>query len=238
MKLIIDFDMSKDNITSDYRYACLSYIKKLLSNNYPEKYDELYVEPTIKAMTFNLYLPNAVMGKQIVVPTKCCKLTISSFDKELIMDLYNASIKYRYKPVNFPDNLLLVPKYSKIEIPKTVKQNNIVLKTQSPILVRNHNKENNTDEYLTFEDQNFNIFLNININNLLKSQSFENDSVELIPIKANTTSVILKGRYCKASYGTFLLKTENIELVNFLYSSGIGSKRSLGFGMFEIGVMK
>lgn len=234
MKLIIDFDMSKDIITSDYRYACLSYIKKLLSNNYPEKYMQLYGEAKIKAMTFSVYFPNAVMGKQIKVPNKCCKLIISSFDKELIMDLYNSSLQYRFKPFNFPNDLVLITKHSKIEISKEIKHNSIIIKTQSPILIRNHDKDNNNDEYLTINDKNYNQILNINIKNLLKSENFPASFVELTPIKANITSVLMKGRYYRANYGIFLLKTESCELANLLYTSGIGSKRSLGFGMFEI----
>lgn len=234
MRLQIEFDMSEAEITIDYRYACLSFIKKLLSTNFEQDFKELYEISKIKSLTFNMYFPNARIERdKIYLKEKKCKLIISSADNILIAKLYNSALFMRNKSFNFPDNLVLYIRNAKILSDIKIESNTILIKFLSPLLVRVHNKNSNIDDYLTAEDENFNKFLNYNLNILQKELGLKNSKIELIPLNAKTTAVKLKGKYYRANYGQFILKGESCDL-KLLYDSGLGSRRSQGFGMFEL----
>lgn len=67
----------------------------------------------------------------------------------------------------------------------------------------------------------------------------ENTKIELTAYKIEedilsfTTVVPFKNLNLPASYGKFLLHAD-AKLLNYIYKTGIGSRRSEGFGMFEI----
>ena len=53
------------------------------------------------------------------------------------------------------------------------------------------------------------------------------------PLKAAVTVVKHDDLLYQANIGTYFIEADN-ELINILYKAGLGSKRGLGFGMFEV----
>lgn len=233
MRLVIDFSMSYNKITTDYRFSCLSYIKSLLNKEYEETFEKMYAEASIKALTFNMYFPNAKMGKDyIIVAGKSCKLIISAFDDALLMKLYNACVRHLGKEFTFHGGLLIKAKSAQFTDMLKILGAKIKIKMLSPILVRKHSENSNDDEYLTFEDSEFEKYINYSVQRLANACGVVFSPITIEPIKAKITSVKLQDFYYRANYGEFILSGAR-DMLRLLYASGIGSRRSQGFGMFD-----
>ena len=78
--------------------------------------------------------------------------------------------------------------------------------------------------------------LKINIKEQLKITNIPLETVDTFkikPIKAKKIIIKFYEKYIECSTGTFEL-SGNKELLEYLYKSGMGSKHSAGFGMFQI----
>ena len=59
------------------------------------------------------------------------------------------------------------------------------------------------------------------------------DTLKITPIKAKKVIIKFYEKQIECSTGIFALEGD-IELLSYLYKAGIGSKHSVGFGMFQI----
>ena len=120
---------------------------------------------------------------------------------------------------------------------KRIYKHRVRVKTVSPIVV--YVTRNNTERiYFSPEDADFNHMV---VNNAkrkwLSAGNKERDfrlAVSLItdvPLKKEVTKY--KGSYITAWHGAFVLDG-NPEVLDFIYNTGLGSKNSQGFGMFEL----
>ena len=107
----------------------------------------------------------------------------------------------------------------------------------SPIIVRNHNRETQKDMYYSFEKaEEFNKYIKINIEEQMKEEGLDLnllEGFEIKPIKTKKTVVKVYEYSIECSIGTFEL-TGNTILLDYLYKSGIGTKKAVGFGLFDI----
>ena len=117
---------------------------------------------------------------------------------------------------------------------KLLKENKITIKFQSPLCTRR--REQKKDYYYSFENEKFEETLKINIKEQLKITNIPEETVDTLkitPIKAKKVIIKFYEKQIECSTGTFELEGD-IELLNYLYKAGIGSKHSAGFGMFQI----
>ena len=117
---------------------------------------------------------------------------------------------------------------------KEITTDKITIKFQAPLCVRS--RENNKDYYYSYENDNFEEILKINIKEQLKITDIPTETVDTFIIKPiNAKKVLIKfyEKCIECSTGTFEI-SGNKELLKYLYQAGIGSKHSAGFGMFQI----
>lgn len=234
MRLRIELQTNKGEISVDYRYACISYIKHLLDKHYEEKYLEMYERSVMKTMTFNLFIPEAkIVVNKIKFNGNKLYLNISSCDDQLVFMLYNSVLAEKNMEYPFPDSLSLKTMNVSIIEQKRIESDSVKIKMIAPLLVRKHSSDSNIDEYLTPNDGQFKEYFDISINNLLASMEMPPAHIDIEAIDFKTTSVLLKGKYYRASFGKFILSGDK-EILQILYSGGIGSRRSQGFGMFDV----
>ena len=89
---------------------------------------------------------------------------------------------------------------------------------------------------MDFNDSDFNEQLNYSVTRLIKDLKLNgvNSNIKLEPCKsARKTVVDFKNVLIHSSIGEYIISGES-ELLNILYKTGIGSKRSGGFGMFDV----
>ncbi|MEZ3436979.1 MAG: CRISPR-associated endoribonuclease Cas6 [Lachnospiraceae bacterium] len=236
-QLKLDFKMEKPELPRDMDKLMVSFLKASLQNYSQELYEALYSEhkSIIKSYTFSFFLPGARFEKEkIFLDKENFAMFFSDADLGESIHFFNAFKKMR--GIRYPINgnsmelVFVRPKQC-----REITDHEIVVKMLSSLIVRRHNPEDNTDIYYTCDQPGFAQTLKENVENLLKKKniplSTEDFSIESVKGKKIVASVF--GRSTDASIGIYKL-TGAPELLNYLYLSGIGSRRSEGHGKFEV----
>ncbi|MBQ8749179.1 MAG: CRISPR-associated endoribonuclease Cas6 [Clostridia bacterium] len=236
MKLELRFSAKDGFLPLDYRPFIMSYFKGALSKTYTNVFNSLYNKNEIKSksFTFSVYFDKAIIDKdRIILPTNKFKVTISSYDYATIMYFNNSLLLKCGKSMNVPLGTSIRLNSVNIAENSIIKSNEVKIKFLSPLLVRD--RVDNHDIYLDYTALDFNKKLNIVVSNFIDTlPNFYGDrNIFLTPINAKRTVVKNMKLKFNASYGEFLLKG-NVELLNYLLESGIGSRRGEGFGMFMV----
>ena len=174
----------------------------------------------------------------IEIPNKRIIINFSTSDNVIGIDFYNAFVKNLYQEIRF-SNLNSI-KITRIVVQKERKivSNTVVFRTQSPLIVRDHHPESGKDWYYSCNDMNFEKFLKRNLYNQLKdkfSEKIEKDLENLSIRKVDMKKIIVTSYGIKmaSSIGSFEMEGEQY-ILNEIYQSGAGSKKSLGFSMVDI----
>jgi CRISPR-associated endoribonuclease Cas6 len=220
----------------------LSFIKHVLQKGNSDFFSELYAtgKPLLKDFTFSVYVPfskNVFTAPHDKVPLTKNEISISFsiFDYKTFIHFYNMFVNYKGKEdtEKYP---FVIKDISSIP-QKQITKNQVSIKFLSPLALRQHDKNTNKDYYIDCLHPDFNNQLNISVNGMLqKFELISNDiQIKLEPVagKSNKTVVKFKNTTIGCSYGQFILSGD-IEILNLLYMTGIGSRRSEGFGMFEV----
>lgn len=254
MRIKLHFELENNTINKDYRALILSFIKNNLENNFNESYKEIYGEkPTVKFFTFSVYLPKPKIEKEkIELDRNYFNVLFSIYDNKQFIEFYNSFNSMINKKIDNKEN----EKYSyplknnKMELKnitmvneKNIISNRVRIKFLSPLVLRNHKekminkKRKGEDIYLDFNDSDFNEQINYSVSRLIKDLKLKevNSNIKLKPYNnlARKTVVSFKNILINSSIGEYILEG-NRELLNILYKTGIGSRRSEGFGMFEV----
>lgn len=237
MQLELLFTANDGFVPVDYRPFIMSFFKGNLNNLYKNVFNELYSKDKIKAksFTFSTYFQKSTMKNgKIILPTKKFKVVISSYDYTLIMFLYNSILPKLKKVFIIPMKSSVTLTGINIKDIPDIEKNEIKIQFLSPLLVRD--KTEKQEKYLDYLETDFNEKLNVVVKNFIDTipeVKFENEKIELIPIKPKKTVIKCMNLLFNASYGTFILKGDP-KLLTYLHNSGIGSRRGEGFGMFML----
>ncbi len=236
MRYKLFFELENKEISIQYRKSILSFFKKSLSEYDMAKYEKLYhaKDPIIKPYTFAVFFRDSEFKEnKIIVNSKEMELNISIADYEIAIILYNAFNHQRNKLFHLEHNsmtlknIVLVPE-------KQINTDEVTIKFMSPLIVRQ--RENEKDYYYSIEGEKFLETLKINIKEQLKLTNYPTEIIDTIKLeKINGRKTVIKfyEKQMEGTIGTFKLYG-NKDLLSYLYKSGIGSRRSSGFGMFEV----
>ena len=111
----------------------------------------------------------------------------------------------------------------------------IIVKMQSPLIVRRHDSVTNKDIYYTYADEGFSKALCENVEIFIQKMEIgvDTEGLSIEPVKARKVVVNCFGRKVDANLGIYKI-SGNCELLNILYQAGLGARRSEGHGKFEI----
>ena len=256
MRIKLHFELENNIIPKDYRILILSFIKNNLEKNFNESYKEIYGEkPTVKFFTFSVYLPKPKIEKEkIELDRNYFNVLFSIYDNKQFIEFYNSfnsMINKEKENDNKKNKKYSYPlKNNKMELKnitmvneKNIMSNRIRIKFLSPLVLRNHKekiinkKRKGKDIYFDFNDSDFNEQINYSVSRLIKDLKLNgvNSNIKLKPYNdlARKTVVSFKNILINSSIGEYILEGDS-ELLNILYKTGIGSRRSEGFGMFEV----
>lgn len=250
MRIKLHFELENNIIPKDYRILILSFIKNNLEKNFNESYKEIYGEkPTVKFFTFSVYLPKPKIEKEkIELDRNYFNVLFSIYDNKQFIEFYNSFNSMIIKNENKENSYPL--KNNKMELKnitmvneKNIMSNRVRIKFLSPLVLRNHKeitinkKRKGADIYFDFNDSDFNEQINYSVSRLIKDLKLNgvNSNIKLKPYNnlARKTVVSFKNILINSSIGEYILEGDS-ELLNILYKTGIGSRRSEGFGMFEV----
>ena len=250
MRIKLHFELENNTINKDYRALILSFIKNSLKKNFKESYKEIYEsKPIMKFFTFSVYLPKPKIEKdKIELGENYFNAVFSIYDNKRFIEFYNSFNSMIIKNENKENSYPL--KNNKMELKnitmvneKNIMSNRVRIKFLSPLVLRNHKeitinkKRKGEDIYFDFNDSDFNEQINYSVSRLIKDLKLNgvNSNIKLKPYNnlARKTVVSFKNILINSSIGEYILEGDS-ELLNILYKTGIGSRRSEGFGMFEV----
>lgn len=256
MRIKLHFELENNIIPKDYRILILSFIKSSLEKNFKESYKEIYEsKPIMKFFTFSVYLPKPKIEKDKIelLGGNYFNAVFSIYDNKRFIEFYNSfnsMINKEMEERNKENEKYSYPlKDNKMELKnitmlneKIISSNRAIIKFLSPLVLRKHEeieineKRKGKDIYFDFNDNVFNEQINYSVSRLIKDLKLNgvSSNIKLEPCKsARKTVVDFKKVSIHSSIGEFIISGES-ELLNILYKTGIGSRRSEGFGMFEV----
>lgn len=107
---------------------------------------------------------------------------------------------------------------------------------QSPLCLREHNKENNRDKYISVANELFAEKAQQILKEQLLIEKFSEklaDKVSIVPVNAKKTVVYHYGCAIECSIGEFVINADK-SIINYFLKFGIGSRKSSGFGFAEL----
>lgn len=236
MRFKLYFKLEKEEIPIQYRKTIISYFKHSLEE-YNQKYYQKYYngkDPIIKHYAFSAYYKQQKIEKdKIILEDQRLEINITTSDYETGIILYNSFNKQKHKKYSLNNNSMTLENITMAN-EKEITTEKISVKFQAPLCVRL--RENSKDYYYSYENEKFEETLKINIKEQLKITNMPTEIVDTFtikPIKAKKVLIKFYEKCIECSTGTFEL-SGNKELLKYLYKSGIGSKHSAGFGMFQI----
>lgn len=236
MRLKLNFDLENEILPIQYRKSVMSFIKLSLLE-YNEQFFRRYYndkDTIIKPYTFAMFFSNPKFeDDKIIVEDKRIELNISIADYETSIILYNSFNHQKNKKFSLDKNSWTL-KNINMALDKKIETTEITIKFMSPLVVRSHIEKK--DYYYSYGDEKFKEILKVNIKQQLKITNLPIELVDkfnITPIKPKKVIVKFYEKKIETSTGIFKISGDK-QLLKYLYDAGIGSKRSSGFGMFQI----
>lgn len=237
MRLKLYFKLEKEKMPIQYRKYILSFIKKSLSEYGEEYYKRLYDgnKPIVKPYTFSIFFENPkIENEEILLNKKEFELNMAIQDYEIAVALYNSFNHQKNKIFSIGNNSWSLTNISMLP-EKNITSESIDIKFQSPLVARN--RQDKKDYYYSYTNpEKFLETLKINIREELKITDIPAEIVEtfeITPIEPKKVVIKFYEKQIETSTGKFNIKGDK-RLLEYLYKAGLGSKRSAGFGMFQI----
>lgn len=236
LKINCDFDSKK--IPKDFRSKIVSLFKAGITKSNPERYEDLFSGNKHKKYTFSVYLPKPQNNKsEINLEEANCIINFSTGDAETGVIFYNALISLRGSKVLFGAENNITIKNIQIVPEKKIVGNRTIMKTLSPIVSRNHNKETFKNWFYSFEDAEFESTLKRNMLPYLveahgEQARYDLEKLKLTPISMKKVVVYCHEIHIESSVGIFELEAEAY-LQKYLVENGIGTMTGSGFGHLD-----
>lgn len=235
MRLSIRLKTDNEKVPIEYRRAFLSYLKHHFEKSSKQLYEEMYGDGVnTKPFTFSVYLPRPVFSREgINIERNELIFNFSTSSYEHGIFLYNSitSSKFKKYPISADNNIMVDSIQLHRDYP--INDNEVIFKTISPFVIRDHNRESNKDLYLTAKDDDFEDKVNGNIKAMFNTLFNRDTDVKFSSVKLNKVVVKHYKLILDSNHG-FLKLSGNREDLKIIYDIGIGSRRSEGFGMLEV----
>jgi CRISPR-associated endoribonuclease Cas6 len=232
-----------DKLPVAHKMMIVSLIKEALKRVNKEYFEKLYKfegnsNKRIKSFSFAVLLKDFDMEGEVFNIRDRIIVNITAPDYEFGINVYNGLLNlqtFQYK--NYELKKLRINLVKE----KFISEQQVVFKTMSPICMRNKDNEFiSPKDALYAEELNYIVDKNLEVHRgygLKQPLLFEELSMKKVVVKEEITgfkqSTNKNTFYVNAYTGTFKL-TGDVEDLNFIYQSGVGFRRSQGFGMVDI----
>lgn len=240
MRFNAELILSNENIPKDKNRIILSYLKHMYESYDKSYYKSLYEdeENKKKNFTFSLYMPNCKFTREeIIIPDKKIILNFSTADMKDGIYFYNSILSGRGKAFNIKGNFITAKRINMIN-EKVITNDYAIYKSMSPVVVREHKGDNGSTWYYSLnEEKGKEIFIN-NLKYQLSDIFGEERKLDIDEVEfqvVNNKEVKVKNYGIEVLSNICILKINaKSYILEYLYKSGIGSKKSSGFGMLDL----
>ena len=237
MRYKIYFELENEELPIQYRRSIISFLQFALSQYNKEYYHQIYGEKSqIKPFTYSVFFQNPEFKEETVsVETKKFKLNLSIQDHTLANMFYEAFNQQKNRKFSLDKNSMTLRNITVIKN-RQIKEEKILVRFISPLLARKKNIENRKEYYYSFMDEEFKDILKENIKEEMKQCGMQEEIAETFDIESLEPKKTVTKFYEKkieGSLGIYRIYGD-ITMLQYLYEAGMGSKRSSGFGMFNL----
>lgn len=243
MRFRFHLKMENNYLPKDKNRVVVSIIKSVIEKHNPDLYNQIYGEGSAnrKQYSFSLFLPNAsFMRDYIYIPSKEFNVTFTIVNNYIVSNIgqkiYDSLLCYINKKIRYKNTEMTISKIEMLK-EKTINANKIAFHTLSPIAIREHNVDDNTDYYYVFgEEGSYKEFLEnlkIQLLDVFPDKKKDIDQIKFQVYDVKTVKVKHYGYVIPSCLCTLRFDAEPY-LLNHMYQSGIGSHSSAGFGMLTI----
>lgn len=239
MKVVLEGRMKNKRISIGYRMFILSMIKNTISKYDEDYYNEMFFyedkkTKKSKPFTFSVFFQEYKINKEYIDVNGSVKIVFSTPDLKLNMILFNGFMKMQ-EYGEFEKISVKIIKERKVE------GNDAILKTLSPIYLKNSN-----GKAIELDDENYNKEFNYFANYILKCYRGYGLKQELSLVPMDMKKIVVKEEiaafkkitnkkyiYLNCYYGIFYLSGDKEDL-NLLKELGVGARRNSGFGAIDL----
>lgn len=240
MRFRLKFSLKKPEIATDYRRIFLHFLKQSLSSAGEEVFETYYQgeTPIQKDFTFAIRLPNPRFEGDIIALAKPeLEMNFATCNTKTGLVFYNAFVSHRGVVYSLSNDNGMVLKDVILPVEKKVIDDHVDIIFQSPLVVRQHRGVGD-DYYLSFRHgDEFRNQLAVAISSQCKGIPVITDKMtaefSIEPLAPRKLVVSHYGQHIECSIGKYRLGGNPL-LLEVLYQAGMGSRRSSGFGMFDI----
>lgn len=240
MRFSLEILLKDDRIVKDKNRIFISMIKHSLESYDEDYYRSLYEKEAnkIKSFTFSIYMGNCIFEREeILIPDKKVILNFSTGSMEDSLYFYNSFLGQKKKPYEIKGNTMTINKINLVK-EKLIVDDEIIFKTLSPIVAREHKGDNHETWYYSLnEEKGRDVFIE-NLKNQLLDEFGEERKLDIAELEfevLNNKEVKIKHYGIEILSNICRIKVKaKPYILEYLYKSGCGSRRSQGFGMLDI----
>lgn len=240
MRLSVELVLKDENIPKDKNRLIISLLKHCYEKYDKNYYKSLYEseENKIKSFTFSLYMPNCKFTREeIVIPDKKMILNFSTNNIKDSIYFYNSLLECKRKSYEIKNISMTVNKINIVK-EKPITKNYQTFKTMSPIVVREHKGDNKETWYHSLNDENGKAVFIQNLKHQLLEEFGEERKLDIAEVEfevLNNREVKVKHYEIEVLSNLCTLKIKaKPYILDYLYKSGIGGRKSQGFGMVDL----
>ena len=239
MKIVLKFKTDNNFIPKDYHRFCIKFFKTAVSNySNGEFFEKFFGDDYIKSdekkysWAVKFFKPK-FFSNRIEVGENNFEITFKAPKTDVGTIFFNSFLEYKDKEFKISENNFIVLTDAKIVNEKKIVGNCARFKFCSPLVIREHNREDNTDRHITVEDKDFfdKFKENLKIHFPNYSNSIDNMKIDISVMKKAV--VLFYGLYIDVSLGVIVIKADN-SLLNEMLISSVGSKNASGFGLLQL----
>lgn len=240
MRYNVELILSNENIPKDKNRIIISFLKHIYESYDKAYYASLYENEInkSKSFTFSLYMPNCEFTREeIIIPDKKLILNFSTADMRDGILFYNSVLTNKGKPYQVKDNSITINRIN-MKKEKIITNDYAVYSSMSPIVVREHKGDNGKTWYYSLdEEKGKEIFIN-NLKYQLLDSFGEERRLDIEEVDFQVLSnkeVKVKHYEIEVLSNICRIKVQaKPYILDFIYKSGIGSRRNSGFGMLDL----
>ncbi|BBE29974.1 CRISPR-associated endoribonuclease Cas6 [Tepiditoga spiralis] len=241
MRFRLFFELENKEMPLDYRRIFMSFIKKSFTEKDVSILKKYYNEKDSiqKHFSFGINFGKCKFENQkIKMENNKFFMVLSSFDNEFAINFYNSILNMKTQKFPLPNSNSMTLFNISLEKEKWINKNEIYFKIMSPVIIRKHEKKDNKDFYYTLDNKESINILKENIKYTLLKSEYNNlvkyvDNLKIDIVNFKKTIVLNYSAKIPVTLGVIKVKGNEM-ILDYLYKSGIGSKRSNGFGLVEI----
>ena len=239
-EVTLEFKTENNILPTNLNDVFTSFMKEATSNYSNDFFNKIFdkANPHLKLYTFSQYLPGAKFKydgeERICISENYFIINFSCYNTIDGINFFNSFLKMKNNKIKIKDNVIILNRVN-LKESKEILNEEIIIKMKSPLLVRQHNKEENKDYYILKNDPSFleTIKDNIIAKSKYTKEQYDLNKFSIIPLDTKNVVINSFGRKVIGTIGVFKL-TGDPKLLTLLYSAGIGSACGNGFGKFEV----